>query len=48
VGVFRGFVTANVSDDVERIMTDQHSAYPGALAPKFTDRRETVNHIIGE
>jgi transposase-like protein len=48
IGTFRDFITANIGDDVERVMTDQHRAYPGALAPKFTDRHETVNHIIGE
>ena len=48
VGTFRDFITANVGDDVDRVMTDQHKAYAGALAPKFTDRHETVNHIIGE
>jgi transposase-like protein len=46
--VIHGFVRANVSPDAERIMTDQHRAYPGALAPEFSDRHETVNHIIGE
>lgn len=48
VGTFREFITENVSDDAERVMTDQHRAYPAALAPKFTDRHETVNHIIHE
>lgn len=44
----RGFVVANVGGDVERLMTDQHRAYPTALAPEFSGRHETVNHIIGE
>ncbi len=48
VGTFREFITENVSDDAERVMTDQHRAYPAALAPKFSARHETVNHIIGE
>lgn len=43
-----GFVKATLSPDVERVMTDQHGAYPAALAPEFTDRHERVNHIIGE
>src|ERR1019366_9067549 len=32
----------------DRIMTDQAAVYPYALAPEFSDRHETVNHIIGE
>jgi transposase-like protein len=48
VETFREFITANVSDDVERVMTDQHRAYPTALGEKFADRHETVNHIIKE
>jgi ISXO2-like transposase domain/Transposase zinc-ribbon domain len=48
VGTFREFITSNVSDDVERVMTDQHGAYPTALGSKLADRHETVNHIIGE
>jgi transposase-like protein len=43
-----GFVKATLSPDVERVMTDQHGAYPTAMAPEFTDRHERVNHIIGE
>jgi hypothetical protein len=30
VGNFREFIEANVSDDAERVMTDQHPAYPAA------------------
>jgi transposase-like protein len=45
---FREFIAAHVGDDVERVMTDQHKAYPPALAPEFADRHETVNHIKGE
>ena len=48
VGTFRDFITSSIGDGVERVMTDQHPAYPGALAPKFSDRHERVNHIIGE
>jgi len=29
-------------------MTDQHQVYPTALAPEFSDRHETVNHIRHE
>ncbi len=47
VGNFREFIEQNVSGDVERVMTDQHRAYPAALG-KLVDRHETVNHIIGE
>jgi hypothetical protein len=36
-----------VSEDVERVMTDQHPAYPNALG-KLATKHETVNHIIGE
>jgi transposase-like protein len=43
-----GFVRATLSPDVERVMTDQHGAYPTALKPEFTGRHERVNHIIGE
>jgi transposase-like protein len=47
VGTFREFIKANVSEDAERVMTDQHPAYPAALG-KLADRHETVNHIIQE
>lgn len=47
VGTFRDFIKATVSDDTERVMTDQHRAYPAALG-ELVDRHETVNHIIGE
>jgi len=47
VGNFREFINENVSSDVERVMTDQHRAYPAALG-ELADRHETVNHIIGE
>jgi len=47
VGNFREFINENVSSDVERVMTDQHRAYPAALG-EMADRHETVNHIIGE
>jgi transposase-like protein len=47
VGNFREFIEATVSEDAERVMTDQHRAYPAALG-KLADRHETVNHIIGE
>jgi transposase-like protein len=46
--VIRAFVKANVSPDVERVMTDHHRAYPNGLGPEFADRHERVNHIIGE
>jgi len=45
---FRGFITAHVGTDAERVMTDEHSAYPAALAPEFSMRHYTVNHIKGE
>ena len=44
----RGFVSAHVSPDTENVYTDQATAYPYALAPEFTARHQTVNHIIGE
>jgi transposase-like protein len=47
VETFRDFIQANISDDVERVMTDQHRVYPTALG-KLVDRHETVNHIIKE
>lgn len=42
------FITTNVSPETERVMTDQATVYPWALAPHFTGKHETVNHIIGE
>lgn len=47
IGTFREFITANISEDVERVMTDQYRAYPAALGT-MADRHETVNHIAGE
>ena len=47
VGSFREFIEENVSDDAERVMTDQQPAYPAALGT-LADRHETVNHIIHE
>ena len=44
---FRGFIAANIDESAERVMTDQHPAYPNALG-KLAERHETVNHIIGE
>jgi transposase-like protein len=48
IPTIREFITANVHPDVERIMTDQHHAYPTALKPALTARHFTVNHITGE
>jgi len=48
---FRGFISAHVGPDVERVMTDQHKSYPPALKslsqmnPEFAPKHETVNHI---
>jgi len=47
VGNFREFILAHVSKDVERVMTDQHPAYPAALE-SFDATHETVNHIRHE
>jgi transposase-like protein len=44
----RGFIAAHISKDAENIFTDMAVPYPFALAPEFTDRHQTVNHIIGE
>ena len=44
----REFIESNVSTDAERVMTDEHRAYPAALAPEFSMRHYTVNHIKGE
>ena len=46
-GIFRDFIKTHVSDDVERVMTDEHRGYPGALG-SLVDRHETVNHIAKE
>jgi hypothetical protein len=51
---FRGFISAHVGPDVERVMTDQHKSYPPALKslksmnPDFAPKHETVNHIAYE
>jgi len=47
VGTFQEFIEEHISDNAERVMTDQHPAYPAALG-ELADRHETVNHIIGE
>jgi transposase-like protein len=47
VGTFREFIQKHVSEDVERVMTDQHPAYPAALA-SYPASHETVNHIRHE
>jgi len=47
VGTFQEFIEEHISDNAERVMTDQHPAYPAALG-ELVDRHETVNHIIGE
>ncbi len=44
---FRDFIQENVSEDAERVMTDEHRAYPTALGT-LVDRHETVNHIRKE
>jgi ISXO2 transposase-like protein/transposase-like zinc ribbon protein len=43
----KGFISAHVAPETERIMTDQANIYPFALAG-HTAKHETVNHIIGE
>jgi transposase-like protein len=48
INTMRGFITATISGDTERVMTDDHRGYPAALAPHFTGRHETVNHIAKE
>ena len=51
---FRGFISAHVSPNVERVHTDQHKSYPPALKslshvnPDFAPKHETVNHIAYE
>jgi ISXO2-like transposase domain/Transposase zinc-ribbon domain len=47
VGNFREFIQKHVSEDVQRVMTDQHPAYPAALA-SYPASHETVNHIRHE
>jgi transposase-like protein len=44
----REFINEHVGTDAERVMTDEHRAYPAALAPEFSMRHYTVNHIKGE
>ena len=47
VGNFREFIQKHVSEGVERVMTDQHPAYPAALV-SYPASHETVNHIKHE
>ena len=47
VPMMRDFIDANVSLDVDRVMTDQHPAYPSALGWR-ANRHFTVNHIREE
>jgi len=47
IGDFREFIDKHVSEDCDRVMTDQHGAYPTALGTRV-DRHETVDHIKGE
>jgi transposase-like protein len=37
------YIKENISEDVDVIMTDEHAAYPTAMA-EFGDRHETVTH----
>ncbi|HWW14579.1 MAG TPA: IS1595 family transposase [Candidatus Dormibacteraeota bacterium] len=37
------YIAENISEDVDVIMTDEHKAYPTAMA-EFRDRHETVTH----
>jgi len=48
IDTISGFIREHLSPEVERVMTDQHQVYPTALAPEFSDRHETVNHIRHE
>ncbi|MGA9526613.1 MAG: IS1595 family transposase [Terriglobales bacterium] len=47
LGNFREFIQKHVSQDVQRVMTDQHPAYPAALE-SYSASHETVNHIAKE
>jgi transposase-like protein/predicted RNA-binding Zn-ribbon protein involved in translation (DUF1610 family) len=44
----RGFVTAHISPEAEKIITDTFVSYPYALHPEYKGKHETVNHIAGE
>ena len=48
IDTLSGFVKATLSPEVERVITDEHKAYPAALTPEFVDRHEKINHITGE
>jgi transposase-like protein len=37
------YIRENISEDVEVIVTDEHAAYPTAMA-QFRDKHQTVNH----
>jgi len=47
IETFGEFIKEHVSEDCQRVMTDEHRAYPSALGA-LVDRHETVNHIKGE
>jgi transposase-like protein len=48
ITTIRTFIDEHVDSNVERIMTDEHKAYPPALKPDLSARHYTVNHIRAE
>lgn len=49
-GTLARYIKENVSQDVEVVMTDEHTSYPGAIKQSGIKglRHETVNHFAGD
>ncbi len=47
-GTLYQYIQSNVSQDVDVIVTDEFSAYPGAMGSSFKDKHQTVNHSAKE
>jgi transposase-like protein len=41
------FIHDNISEDVDVIVTDDFSAYPGAMGATFKDKHKSINHSSG-
>jgi transposase-like protein len=46
-GTLYKYIHENVSEDVDVIVTDDFSAYPGAMGVNFKDKHKTINHSTG-
>jgi len=47
-GTLYKYIHDNVSEDVDVIVTDEFSSYPGAMGTSFKDKHHTVNHSAQE